>query len=712
MAAIAEELDATKPLLNINMVNINKLTSTNYMTWNLQLHALLDGYALAGHLDGSSPAPPPTITVDDETVTNPEHTKWHRQDRLIYSGLLGTLSPSIQSLVTNTTTAYEMWKSLSATYATPSRGHIQQLRLQLKQYTKGDKTIDDYMRGLTTRFDQLALLGKPLDHEDKVEYIIDGLPDDYKAVTEQIEGRDTSPSIVEIHEKLINREAKLLAISTPVSNAIPMTANVASSRPKQQQHHQQRGQNSNWSNNWNNNSKAPAYNTQKQEYKQSRGYQGKCQICSVFGHSARRCPQMFQQSTNTGASPFRPWQPRANVAVATQYPSNAWLMDSGATHHLTSDLHNMSIQHPYTGDDSVLIGDGSRLSITHTGSISMPSNTRNLLLNNVLCVPNIKKNLISVYRLCNANKVSVEFFPASFQVKDLSSGVPLIQGKTKDELYEWPTQPSTFHAFFASSNPTITLSDWHFRLGHPAASILKSVVSNFSLPCTKSVTQNTLCSDCAINKSHKLPFFQNTITSSRPLEYVYTDLWSSPIESVDNYKYYLVLIDHFSRYTWVFPLKLKSQVKATFQTFKSLVENKLSTKIGTLYSDNGGEFIALRQLLADAGISHLTSPPHTPEHNGISERKHRHLVETGLTLLTHASMPKKYWTYAFATANYLINRLPTPVLNMDTPLHKIFGTQPNYSKTRVYSCLCFPWLRPYTSHKLEDISTPFVFIGY
>ena len=324
------------------------------------------------------------------------------------------------------------------------------------------------MGSLTSRFDQLALLGKPLDHEDKVEYIIDGLPDDYKSVAEKIEGRDVSPSIVEIHEKLINREAKLLAVSTPASNAIPMTANIATSLSKQQQHNQHRGNNSNW----NNNTRPLTYNTQKQEHKQSKGCQGRCQIFSVFGHSARRCPQMSQPTTNNGASPFRPWQPRASVPMTSQYPSTAWLMDSGATHHLTSDLHNMSIQQPHNGDDSVLNGDGSGLSITHTCSLSMPYSTRNLFLNNVLCVPNIKKNLISLYRLCNTNKVSVEFFPGSFHVKDLSSGVPLIQGKTKDELYEWPTQPSTFQAFFASSNPKISLSDWHFRLGHPAASIL------------------------------------------------------------------------------------------------------------------------------------------------------------------------------------------------------------------------------------------------
>ena len=159
MANLAHQVDATLNILNVNMVNINKLTSTNYMTWSLQVHALLDGYDLAGYIDGTIPAPAPTLTVNDEETVNPDYTKWRRQDRLLYSGLIGTLSPSIQALVTSTRTARKVWKSLSTTYATPSRGHIQQLRLQLKHYTKGDKSIDEYMRGLTSRFDQLGLLG-------------------------------------------------------------------------------------------------------------------------------------------------------------------------------------------------------------------------------------------------------------------------------------------------------------------------------------------------------------------------------------------------------------------------------------------------------------------------------------------------------------------------------------------------------------------------
>ena len=108
----------------------------------------------------------------------------------------------------------------------------------------------------------------------------------------------------------------------------------------------------------------------------------------------------------------------------------------------------------------------------------------------------------------------------------------------------------------------------------------------------------------------------------------------------------------------------------------------------------------------------MISPPHTPEHNGIAERHHRHIVETGLALMSHASIPKEYWTYAFVTAVYLINRMPTQNLVFFTLFQKLHGHAPNFHKLRIFGCLCFLWLKPYASHKLDDRSKPCVFLGY
>ncbi|CAA7016972.1 unnamed protein product [Microthlaspi erraticum] len=132
----------SQTIFTINMTSVSKLTSTNYLMCSLQVHALLDGYDLVGHLDGSILVPQPTLTVADVVSVNPAYTIWKRQDKLIFSSLIGAISTPIQPIVSRATTAAEVWQTLATTYAKPSRGHIKQLKLQLKQWKKDTKTID------------------------------------------------------------------------------------------------------------------------------------------------------------------------------------------------------------------------------------------------------------------------------------------------------------------------------------------------------------------------------------------------------------------------------------------------------------------------------------------------------------------------------------------------------------------------------------------
>jgi hypothetical protein len=292
-------------------------------------------------------------------------------------------------------------------------------------------------------------------------------------------------------------------------------------------------------------------------------------------------------------------------------------------------------------------------------------------------------------------------------VKDLLTGKIRAKVKTNEGVYEWPCVVAP-HAF-----PSVKLApiNWHFRLGHPAFSVLNTILSKHHLN-SHSISKDFVCNACQCNKSHKLPFSISSLVSHNPLELIFSDVWTSPLYSLDAFKYYVIFVDHFTKYIWFYPLRKKSEVKTTFIRFKALVENYFKTKIMTIYSDNGGEYIALKEFFATHGISHLTTPPHTPEHNGFAERRHRHIVETGLTLLTHASLPLSFWSYAFATAVYLINRMPTPTLNTHSPYDVIFQRSPHYEKLRVFGCLCYPWLRPYNAHKLEPRSKPCIFLGY
>jgi hypothetical protein len=119
-----------------------------------------------------------------------------------------------------------------------------------------------------------------------------------------------------------------------------------------------------------------------------------------------------------------------------------------------------------------------------------------------------------------------------------------------------------------------------------------------------------------------------------------------------------------------------------------------------------------QSFLTKDGIIHRKSCPYTSQQNGIAERKLRHILETGLTLLAHCHLSNRYWVDAFITAVHIINRLPTPTLQHLSPFFKLYNREPNYQELRVFGCLCYPLLRPYGLHKLEYRSKPCIFLGY
>lgn len=133
-----------------------------------------------------------------------------------------------------------------------------------------------------------------------------------------------------------------------------------------------------------------------------------------------------------------------------------------------------------------------------------------------------------------------------------------------------------------------------------------------------------------------------------------------------------MFVDHFTRYSWIYPLKSKTEVVTIFPQFHSKIEKMFSHKVKSLYTDGGTKYIKLKPYFNFNGISHYVSPPYTPEHIGIAKRKHRHIVETALTLLSHSSVPQKFWCFAFQMAVYLINHMPTVQLNNKCP-HEILA---------------------------------------
>ena len=253
---------------------------------------------------------------------------------------------------------------------------------------------------------------------------------------------------------------------------------------------------------------------------------------------------------------------------------------------------------------------------------------------------------------------------------------------------------------------------WHSRLGHPSFSIVHQIVSKNNLPCDSEPNKYSICDACQQGKSHQLPYPISTSVSTVPLQLVFSDVWGPAAESVGRKQYYVSFVDDFSKFTWIYLLKHKYEVFQVFCDFQKLVERQFDRKIIAMQTDWGGEYEKLNSFFNKIGISHHVSCPHAHQQNGSAERKHRHIVEVGLSLLAHASMPLKFWDEAFLAATYLINRIPSKVINNSTPLELLFGQKPDYSFLRIFGCACWPNLRPYNSRKLQFRSKQCAFLGY
>ena len=148
--------------------------------------------------------------------------------------------------------------------------------------------------------------------------------------------------------------------------------------------------------------------------------------------------------------------------------------------------------------------------------------------------------------------------------------------------------------------------------------------------------------------------------------------------------------------------------------FQAMVEKQFQRKIQNFHSDHGGKFTKQEFIdhLHTHGILHHLSCLGTPKQNSIAKWKHRHVVELGLAMLLHASMPKMFWVEAFLTSTFLINQLPSPSLNMATPYSLLHQKPPSYDFLRTFGYLCYPYLRSYARDKLEPHSLSCVFMGY
>jgi Reverse transcriptase (RNA-dependent DNA polymerase)/Integrase core domain len=192
----------------------------------------------------------------------------------------------------------------------------------------------------------------------------------------------------------------------------------------------------------------------------------------------------------------------------------------------------------------------------------------------------------------------------------------------------------------------------------------------------------------------------------------------SPVNSSVGNKWFVLFIDNCTRMTWLYVLKTKDEVASVFKSFFNMVQNQFNWSIKFLRSDNGGEFVnkTLRDFFHSNGIIHETSCVGTPQQNGVAERKNRHILETARSMLLEYEVPQVYWDHAVSAAVYLINRMPSNVLNFQTPLQVLssYVSIPSILNLppKVFGCVAFVHIQKHQRSKLEPCAEKCVFVGY
>lgn len=391
-------------------------------------------------------------------------------------------------------------------------------------------------------------------------------------------------------------------------------------------------------------------------------------------------------------------------ALEISYLHDFWIVDSGATHHISNKFTRLCDFHPCSTPSFVSVANGKGAPIKGKGKMNLVSEN---ISSDVLYVPSFPFQLLSVKKLTSSLNCEVLFTPSKVIFQDLVTKKMIGEGFLINGLYYFFPDSKSSKCFKATSSSGHEHLLWHRRLGHPSESTFSKITP--SLP-----REMHDCEICHYSKSTRLPFNLSLSKTTQAFELVHSDVWGPFPSSLDGFKYFVTFIDDFSKVTWLYLLKSKSEVFNCFKDFHLLVVTQFSTHVKILRSDNGTEFTSndMKNYLISNGILHHTSCVNTSQQNGVAERKNRDLLEKTRALMLQMNVPKVFWSFGVLTAAYLINRLPSRVLDFKCPLEVLQVKQPDISHLKIFGCICFVHLLANHRDKLDPRAVKCIFLGY
>ncbi|XP_056859992.1 uncharacterized protein LOC130508478 [Raphanus sativus] len=383
-----------------------------------------------------------------------------------------------------------------------------------------------------------------------------------------------------------------------------------------------------------------------------------------------------------------------------------WYFDSGCSKHMTGTQEYLD-KVQFLKGGKVTFGDGGQGKIRGVGRTEradLPS------LINVYYVEGLKANLISVSQLCDEG-LEVIFNKIECRAVDEKGNIVLQGVRSGNNCYMWKPLDTCLSAVESK------LDLWHRKLGHMNTNGLSRLVNAEvvrGVPELEKQT-DTVCGGCCQGKQVKVQHKQiSEIRSKKVLELVHMDLMG-PItpNSIAGRRYIFVLVDDFSRYTWVDFLKNKSDALDSFRILALQLKQEKGGII-QIKSDHGGEFQneEFDRFCQSQGIRHQYAAPRTPQQNGIVERKNRTLQEMARAMLCGNSVPSGFWAEAIETACYVINRVYVKPKTKTTPYELFKGKTPNLSHMHVFGCLCYILNDKDHLGKFDAKSDVGMFVGY
>jgi hypothetical protein len=403
-----------------------------------------------------------------------------------------------------------------------------------------------------------------------------------------------------------------------------------------------------------------------------------------------------------------------NTSSTSSY--DEWLIDSGASYHMAKDkdifyaLNECNIK-------KIFVGDDRSLSVVGYGTIQVDNGH----FNDVLCVPSLSCNLLSVYQITHSGEgKTVEFSPHQVVIKDLKDPKHVIETRIGDDitrLYKFGNfGSSSFSSVFVSHSDDLRKL-WHERFGHINYCSLRKLCNQKMVTGLPPIScRDGVCVSCVLDK-HQRDIFDKCASwhALGPLQLVHSDLcgpFSSP--SFSGCKCFLNFIDHFYRRTWFYFLKLKSKVFDKFLAYKALVENQSGHQIQKLRTNNGGKYVNnnFTSYCTTQGIQMQHTIPYTPQQNGVVERKNHTSKEMADYIIQSKGLSLNYWAKAINCENYIVNHIPTKDFKNITPEEPWTKIKPNVSHFCVFGSITWAHIPDEKRKALQPKSEKCIFVGY